>query len=165
MSVYYQSRQSEIYGGTISLIILATVSVAVRLVARRQSPAKLWWDDFTVVVALVRYCGLGRHTNIAGGPVGPDQLLKFFKGFKKSNGDGTPEQKMAPSSIPLSFYAARHGVQDSTDTTTDRFVRLTEGNAPGNSLVTAHASEAKGDDLLVAPDAIIKQQRLEYHVE
>lgn len=92
-------------------------------------------------------------------------IARILKGFKKSNGDGTPEQKMAPSSIPLSFYAARHGVQDSTDTTTDRFVRLTEGNAPGNSLVTAHASEAKGDDLLVAPDAIIKQQRLEYHVE
>lgn len=53
MSVYYQSRQSEIYGGTISLIILATLSVAVRLVARRQSLAKLWWDDIILVVALV----------------------------------------------------------------------------------------------------------------
>ncbi|KAL9595709.1 MAG: hypothetical protein Q9219_006275 [cf. Caloplaca sp. 3 TL-2023] len=94
MSVYYQSRQSEIYGGTISLIVLATVSVLIRLIARQKSAARLWWDDFIIVVALifdwglsasywmqVRYCGLGRHTNAAGGPVGPVQLLKFFKLF------------------------------------------------------------------------------------
>ena len=108
MSVYYESRQSEIYGGTISLIVLATLSVGVRLFARQKSAAKLWWDDLIIVVALVsrrvhhtgfrltwrarqvfdwglsacywmqvRYCGLGRHTNVAGGPVGPDQLFKF----------------------------------------------------------------------------------------
>lgn len=27
----------------------------------------------------VRYCGLGRHTTVAGGPVGPEQLVKFYK--------------------------------------------------------------------------------------
>lgn len=92
-------------------------------------------------------------------------IARFLKGVKKSKCDGIREQKIAPSSIPLSRYAARHGIQYSTDTTTDGFVRLTEGNAQGNGLVTAHAFKAKGDDLPVAADAIIKQQRLEHHVE
>lgn len=54
MGVYYESRQSEIYGGTISLIVLATLSVVVRLLARQRSAAKLWWDDSIIVIALVR---------------------------------------------------------------------------------------------------------------
>ncbi|KAI4218473.1 MAG: hypothetical protein LQ349_008701 [Xanthoria aureola] len=329
MAGYNDWDQSDIYKGTIFQIVLATVSVAVRLVARQKSPAKLWWDDFTVVVALIRYCGLGRHTNTADGRVGPDQLPKFFKlflaiqimyftsavflktslillyyrifgvvrwfrwllavvwvaillyfvissfvtvfncrpiafywdksitngacieenpllqvkwigvanliidfavwslslpmvwrlhlswrqklslsfvfligllactasvvrvvvlsrtkpedithglgassiwttgeqsvgitcaclptirpliariwkGAQKRKEGGPSERQMTPSLVPLTHNAARLGVHDTTDTTTDDFVRLTEGNAPGYSLVTAHASEAKG---------------------
>lgn len=54
MDVYYQSQTLAIYGGTISLIILATIAVAARLAARKISAAKLWWDDLVIVVALVR---------------------------------------------------------------------------------------------------------------
>lgn len=53
MGVYYESRQSEIYGGTISLIVLATCAVVLRLIARQKTAAKLWWDDFSIVAALV----------------------------------------------------------------------------------------------------------------
>ena len=51
----YNLGQSNMTNGPIFQIVLATVSVAVRLVARQKSPAKLWWDDFTIVVALVSW--------------------------------------------------------------------------------------------------------------
>ena len=34
-------------------MVLATIVVAVRLAARRSSAAKLWWDDYLIVLALV----------------------------------------------------------------------------------------------------------------
>lgn len=54
MDVYDQSRTAEVFGGTISLIILASVAVAARLAARKISVAGLWWDDYVIVLALVR---------------------------------------------------------------------------------------------------------------
>ena len=53
MDFIYQSRTLEVYGGTIFLTLLATCLVIARLVAREMSAAGLWWDDFTVLVALV----------------------------------------------------------------------------------------------------------------
>ena len=53
MTLYDESRTSQIYGGTISLILLATILVVARLYARKASAANLWWDDFVIVVALV----------------------------------------------------------------------------------------------------------------
>ena len=53
MDVYNQSRISKVYGGTIPLIVLATTLVVTRLIARRVSVAKLWWDDYTIIAALV----------------------------------------------------------------------------------------------------------------
>ena len=50
---YYQSRTPGVYGGTITLIIVATIAVALRLTARKVSTANFWWDDWTLVVALV----------------------------------------------------------------------------------------------------------------
>ncbi|KAL9027104.1 MAG: hypothetical protein Q9196_004326 [Gyalolechia fulgens] len=309
MAVYYESRQSEIYGGTISLIVLATASVIIRLIARQKSAAKLWWDDFIIVVALVfdwglsacywmqvRYCGLGRHTNTAGGPVGPVQLLKFYKlflaiqlmyfasavsiktslillyyrifgvvrwfrwllaavwavvllyfivclfvavfecspvayywdksiksgtactasiirviafdqvkledvtytlvtasiwttieqsigivcaclpttrplikrflkGVKDSGDRGSHDKTLKTSTIPLSHFVVRQGLNDSTDTTNDSFVRLADAGTMGNGSVTAHASTAGSDKPPVAAHAILKQQMLEQHVE
>lgn len=360
MGVYDESRQSEIYGGTISLIVLATLSVVVRLLARQRSAAKLWWDDFIIVVALVfdwglsacywmqvRYCGLGRHTTVAGGPVGPVHLVKFYKLFlaiqlmyfasavsiktslillyyrifgvvrwfrwllatvlaivvlyfivclfvavfecspvsfywdktietgscinqnqfyrwngvanllidftiwsltlpvvwqlhlsmrqrlslsfvfvlgllacaasivrvvafdqvkledvtytlvtasiwttieqsigivcaclpttrplikrfisaAKDSNEDTLDRTMKTSSMPLSNYAARQGVHDSTDTSNGGFVKLTDGGTVGNGSVTAHASTAGPDKPPVAAHTILKQQRLEQHVE
>ncbi|CAO1604627.1 hypothetical protein XANCAGTX0491_008171 [Xanthoria calcicola] len=107
MDTYHQSNVSDIYGGTISLIVLAAIAVGARLAARRVSVANLWWDDWTIVLALVRggviadvvckkdtglglnacywieinYAGLGRHTVPAGGPVDEADLKVFFKIF------------------------------------------------------------------------------------
>ncbi|KAL8991365.1 MAG: hypothetical protein Q9177_000206 [Variospora cf. flavescens] len=96
MDVYHQSKAPEIYGGTISLIVLATIAVVARLAARRVSVANLWWDDLTIVLALIeildwglsscywieiQYAGLGRHTVAAGGPVDEDDLVTYFKIF------------------------------------------------------------------------------------
>ena len=113
MDRYYESRVSEIYGGSISLIVLAILLVFARLVARKLSRAKFWWDDLLIVLALVspigrcnipfteaetecaykllcwglnicywlnvKLGGLGRHTTVAGGPVGTFKLSMFFK--------------------------------------------------------------------------------------
>lgn len=51
---YHESQASKLYGVTISLVVAATFAVALRLVARRLSAAKYWWDDWMLVVALVR---------------------------------------------------------------------------------------------------------------
>lgn len=51
--IYYQSRTSDVYGGTISLILVAVIAVSLRLTARRLSAAGFWWDDWTLVIALV----------------------------------------------------------------------------------------------------------------
>jgi len=52
-SFYHQSRASEVYGGTITLTIVATVAVALRFVSRRISQAPYWFDDWAIIVALV----------------------------------------------------------------------------------------------------------------
>ncbi|KAL8837395.1 MAG: hypothetical protein Q9176_005701 [Flavoplaca citrina] len=92
-------------------------------------------------------------------------IAHFWKGVKNSNDDETHRQKAYLSSIPLSRHIAHQGVQRSTSTTDDGFVRLAENLELGNGSVTVQVSEARGDNLPVAVDAIIKQQRLEQHVE
>ena len=54
MDVYQQSKTPELFRDTISLIVLATIAVGARLAARRISVAGLWWDDYVIVLALVR---------------------------------------------------------------------------------------------------------------
>lgn len=71
-------------------------------------------------------------------------IARIWKGAKKRIDGGISERQTTPSLVPLTHNVARLGVHKTTDTTTDGFVRLTEDNAPGNSLVTAHTSEAKG---------------------
>ena len=51
--LYYQSHQVQIYVVTALLLVIATVAVALRLAARRVSSAQFWWDDYTIIVALV----------------------------------------------------------------------------------------------------------------
>lgn len=50
---YHDSRTAQVYGATIGLVVAATFAVALRLVARRFSAAKYWWDDWMLVLALV----------------------------------------------------------------------------------------------------------------
>ena len=54
VNVYYQSREAEIYSGTVTLIVLASLAVGARIVARGLSVAKYWWDDYMIVLTLVR---------------------------------------------------------------------------------------------------------------
>lgn len=38
---------------TISVTLLALVSVALRLLARREKRMKLWWDDWMIIFSMV----------------------------------------------------------------------------------------------------------------
>ncbi|KAL9024698.1 MAG: hypothetical protein Q9196_006322, partial [Gyalolechia fulgens] len=58
---YNQSRTPQFYGGTITLVVVATIAVALRLLARSMSAAKLWWDDWILVLALVSLDRLFLH--------------------------------------------------------------------------------------------------------
>ena len=48
-------KQAKIYIGTITTIVPATAIVTLRFIARRVSHTGLWWDDYIIVAALVRY--------------------------------------------------------------------------------------------------------------
>ena len=54
-NVYQQNRTGEIYGSIITLTVIATVAVILRLFARKFSPASFWWDDWTIIIALVKH--------------------------------------------------------------------------------------------------------------
>ena len=51
--VYYRSRTAELYGVTSALLVIATAAVILRLLSRRVSSASFWWDDWTILAALV----------------------------------------------------------------------------------------------------------------
>lgn len=53
-SMYYQTRVPDLYAATITLAIVQTIAVGARLAARKLSAANFWWDDYTIVLALVR---------------------------------------------------------------------------------------------------------------
>ncbi|KAI9654717.1 MAG: hypothetical protein M1831_005304 [Alyxoria varia] len=89
-----QNRDAELYGSSITLLVLATVAVIVRFIARRISHNDLWWDDWTILAAFVfyvgllttyicqsKYGGLGRHTVAVGGAINEEQEVIFFKIF------------------------------------------------------------------------------------
>lgn len=58
------SEAWKVWVGSIVSVVLATIAVAARLAARRISAAKFWWDDFTIVLALVRYADSSRTSDI-----------------------------------------------------------------------------------------------------
>lgn len=43
----------KVWVGSCAAIVLATTAVIARLLARRISAASYWWDDATIVLALV----------------------------------------------------------------------------------------------------------------
>lgn len=47
------NRQPLILGFTIAFTVLATAGVLMRIWARRLSGAKFWWDDWTIIAALL----------------------------------------------------------------------------------------------------------------
>ena len=48
-----ESRVPSLYGPTITLVVLATLAVALRFTARKLSGSRYWWDDWILVLALV----------------------------------------------------------------------------------------------------------------
>ena len=50
-------KSSTLIRLTISLLVIQIVAVAVRFVSRYLSRAGCWWDDWTILAALVRECG------------------------------------------------------------------------------------------------------------
>lgn len=49
----YNTRQRYLVAVTAFCITIATIAVALRLIARRQFHVNLWWDDYVAVIALV----------------------------------------------------------------------------------------------------------------
>lgn len=49
----YTARQKQLLGVCIFCLIISTLAVILRLLTRRLFDAKLWWDDYIVVLALV----------------------------------------------------------------------------------------------------------------
>ena len=56
--IYYKTRTGQLYGLTIALIVVTTVVVVLRLVARKISAVGFGWDDWTIVLALVSFLPL-----------------------------------------------------------------------------------------------------------
>lgn len=83
-----QSRVPAIYASMIAVSVLCTLAVALRFLCRRLVKAVLWWDDWTILAALVVEWGLsavvlyqtadlnfGRHVEL----MKPWQLVPFAK--------------------------------------------------------------------------------------
>ena len=48
-----QSRVGAIYAAVVTVSIASTIAVTLRFVCRRVMKAHLWWDDWTMLAALV----------------------------------------------------------------------------------------------------------------
>lgn len=48
-----QSRVGDIHAAVITVSGLCTIAVALRFICRRLVKAQLWWDDWTILAALV----------------------------------------------------------------------------------------------------------------
>ncbi|KAL6714198.1 hypothetical protein ACLMJK_008693 [Lecanora helva] len=92
VSTYDETRAPEVLGATITLVVLAAISVCARVAGRKISAANFWWDDWIIFVAMVLDIGLGtgywvmvskghlgRHTVKYGGPVTDEILGTFYK--------------------------------------------------------------------------------------
>ena len=52
-SINNQNLTAEIFGITGALLFLSSLAVALRIISRRLSSASFWWDDGTIIAALV----------------------------------------------------------------------------------------------------------------
>ena len=48
-----EDRSSSVLAAAISTFSLATIAVILRIIARRITAAKLWWDDYFIFLAYV----------------------------------------------------------------------------------------------------------------
>ena len=83
-----QSHVPAIYAAVITVSVLCTIAVALRFLCRRLVKAVLWWDDWTILAALLVQWGLsavvlyqtadlnfGRHVEL----MKPWQVVPFAK--------------------------------------------------------------------------------------
>lgn len=83
-----ESHSGRILATAIPCTIIATIAVALRFTARRQVTAKIWWDDYSILFALMflyafnillmvdaEIWGLGRHIPY----LDELQVVKFLK--------------------------------------------------------------------------------------
>ena len=52
-SLITDDRGPQVIGVSVAMIILSTLAVAFRFWSRKISTAGLWWDDWTILLALV----------------------------------------------------------------------------------------------------------------
>lgn len=62
-------RQHLILGVTTTILILAILSYALRLYAKRITAANVWWDDYTIGVGLVCANVVSCHFCVIFGPI------------------------------------------------------------------------------------------------
>ena len=55
-------RSELLVGYSVALIVLSSILVILRLISRRLSAAKFWWDDTLIVISLV---GLKHWTDLS----------------------------------------------------------------------------------------------------
>lgn len=52
---YEETLQPNIYAAIIVCLVLVYVSVGLRIYGRHLQGLDLWWDDYTSIIALVKY--------------------------------------------------------------------------------------------------------------
>lgn len=80
----------KVWLGSCAAVVLATTAVIARLVARRMSAASFWWDDWTIVLAVIVNWGMevvrwimivrydyGRHVHY----ISKANVIHFWKAF------------------------------------------------------------------------------------
>ena len=50
-----QNQSRRVYAVTITGYCVAILAVVLRLVARKVTKARFWWDDFLIAMALVKF--------------------------------------------------------------------------------------------------------------
>lgn len=48
-----ESRVWRVLVGSIVSVVLASIAVTLRMIARKMSGVGYWWDDYTILAALV----------------------------------------------------------------------------------------------------------------
>lgn len=59
MYSFYEGSSTSLPAYSLALMILATVAVLGRLLSRRISAAKFWWDDMLTIIGLVSSLHIG----------------------------------------------------------------------------------------------------------
>ncbi|KAK4691009.1 hypothetical protein P7C71_g5907, partial [Lecanoromycetidae sp. Uapishka_2] len=108
-----ESKSGRMLAAAIPCTIIATTAVALRFIARNQVRAKIWWDDYTIVFALMflyafnillmvdaELWGLGRHIPY----LDEIQVVKFLKALLTVQLMYFCQQAVIKTSLLLLYY-------------------------------------------------------------